>query len=172
MPTISVSARTLQLEMCCSMLLLKMHCNIPLNMHCSIPLNMHYRCSAMCSFNQVTVAEHFRKYKTEVTATVHERGQNTEEVKSMKACFVWKVVSDFAKFNVDDHARACVRASARTCIRAHVRACVRACLRVCLSVCLSVWLSLASDSSETTEVIIIKPGTAWQLPQTWVCFTC
>ena len=119
---------------------------------------MHYRCSAMCSFNQVTVAEHFRKYKTEVTATVHERGQNTEEVKSMKACFVWKVVCDFAKFNVDDHARACVRA--------RIRACVRACVSICLSVCLSVCLSLASDSSETTEVIIIKPGTARQLPQT------
>ena len=37
-----------------------------------------------------------------------------------------------------------------------MRACV--CLSVCLCVCLSVCLSLASDSSETVEVIIIKLG--------------
>ena len=33
-------------------------------------------------------------------------------------------------------------------------------MSVCLSVCLSVSLSLASDSSDSIEVIIIKPGTS------------
>ena len=33
------------------------------------------------------------------------------------------------------------------------------CLCVCVCVCLSVFVSLASDSSETVEVIIIKFGT-------------
>ena len=47
-----------------------------------------------------------------------------------------------------------VRARARVC----VCVCVRACVRACLSVSLSLRLSLASDSSETINVIIIKLG--------------
>ena len=55
---------------------------------------------------------------------------------STLSLFVCKVVSDYAHFNVDDPS-----------------------LSVCLSVFLSVSVFLASDSSETVEIIIIKLGT-------------
>ena len=52
----------------------------------------------------------------------------------------------------------CVFVRLCVCVRACVCACVRACLYVNVSVCVCV--SLASDSSETIEVIIIiKLGT-------------
>ena len=46
----------------------------------------------------------------------------------------------------------------RVCVLACVRACVRACVSIYLSVCLTDCLSLASDSSETIEIIVINLG--------------
>ena len=51
----------------------------------------------------------------------------------------------------------CACARARVCVCACVCVCVCVCLSVCLCVC--GWVSLASDSSETDEVFIIKLGT-------------
>ena len=67
-----------------------------------------------------------------------------------RSTFVCKVVSDFTNVNVDDPASLCMcaRVCVHTCVR--VCACVRACVRVCVCV------SLASDSSETVEVIFAK----------------
>ena len=44
------------------------------------------------------------------------------------------------------------------CVCVYVHVCVCVCVSVCLSVCLSVCVSLASNSSETIEVTIIKLG--------------
>ena len=49
----------------------------------------------------------------------------------------------------------CVPVCARACVCVPV--CVRACVYVCVRVC--VYVSLASESSETIEVIIIQLGT-------------
>ena len=45
------------------------------------------------------------------------------------------------------------------CVRVCVRACVRACVHVCVCACVRACVSLASDSSETVEVVIVKLGT-------------
>ena len=57
------------------------------------------------------------------------------------------------QFTIDQTWSVCLR----VCVRACVRECVRVC--VCVYVCLSVCVSLASDSSETIHVIIVKLGT-------------
>ena len=71
-----------------------------------------------------------------------------------------KVVSDFAKFNVHDPESLSVSVSISLshslCECVCLSVCRSVCLYVCLPACLSVCVSLASGSSETAEVIIIK----------------
>ena len=71
------------------------------------------------------------------------------------------------KFTIDDlesacacvRARVCVCMCVCVCVCTCVRASVRASVRACVHACVCVRVCLASDSSETIKVIIIKLGT-------------
>ena len=55
----------------------------------------------------------------------------------------------------------CMHVSVCVCVCVCMHLCMRVCMHVCVCTCVSVCVcvSLASDSSETTEVVIIKHGT-------------
>ena len=107
---------------------------------------------------------------------------------SYSKCEVWEVYNEITKANVPvpcqswtetsfsfcvrlwkfyrrrPRVHVCVRACVRAlcaCVRVCVRiyACVRMCMRAYMCACGRVFVSLASDSSETIEVIIVKLGT-------------